>query len=201
MRLTVVNRKSDGCKPPRDASWTQNHVYSSGRPAALLSRKRPPSLRPLAPGAWHHAATARATAMARGWSGASKPVSGPRRHLKLRKFFPAPKPSRGNCKPSRRGRPVPSPIFVAAIIGVENLLRIDLDGTKGPVSFVRQVLRSPSGRGPRVWQTYWVCDQLFPGTRRSGSMQTGNQSQFYIRSVQGPPFSALGGLITTRHCG
>ena len=32
------------------------------------------------------------------------------RHLKLPaggKFFPAPKPSRGNCKPSRRGRPVP----------------------------------------------------------------------------------------------
>jgi hypothetical protein len=28
-------------------------------------------------------------------------------------------------------------------------------------------------------------------------MQTGNQSQFCIRSVQGPPFSALGGLITT----
>src|ERR1700730_13226827 len=35
---------------------------------------------------------------------------------------------------------VPSPIFVAAIIGVEKLLRIDLDATQGPVSFVRQVL-------------------------------------------------------------
>jgi hypothetical protein len=35
---------------------------------------------------------------------------------------------------------VPSPIFVAAIIGVEKLLRIDLDPTQGPVSFVRQVL-------------------------------------------------------------
>jgi hypothetical protein len=35
---------------------------------------------------------------------------------------------------------VPSPIFVAAIIGVEKLLRIDLDATEGPVSFVRQVL-------------------------------------------------------------
>ncbi len=35
---------------------------------------------------------------------------------------------------------VPSPIFVAAIIGVEKLLRIDLDVTQGPVSFVRQVL-------------------------------------------------------------
>jgi hypothetical protein len=35
---------------------------------------------------------------------------------------------------------VPSPIFVAAMIGVEKLLRIDLDATHGPVSFVRQVL-------------------------------------------------------------
>jgi hypothetical protein len=37
-------------------------------------------------------------------------------------------------------RTVPSPIFVAAIIGVEKLLRIDLDATQGSVSFVRQVL-------------------------------------------------------------
>ena len=37
-------------------------------------------------------------------------------------------------------RTVPSPIFVAAIIGVEKLLRIDLDATQEPVSFVRQVL-------------------------------------------------------------
>ena len=41
---------------------------------------------------------------------------------------------------------MPSPIFVAAIIGVEKLLRIDLDATQGPVSFVRQVLgRLPEG--------------------------------------------------------
>ena len=41
---------------------------------------------------------------------------------------------------------MPSPIFVAAIIGVEKLLRIDLDPTQGPVSFVRQVLdRLPEG--------------------------------------------------------
>jgi uncharacterized protein (UPF0254 family) len=33
-------------------------------------------------------------------------------------------------------RTVPSPIFVAALIGVEKLLRIDLDPTQGPVSFV-----------------------------------------------------------------
>jgi hypothetical protein len=43
-------------------------------------------------------------------------------------------------------RTVPSPIFVAAIIGVEKLLQIDLDATQGPVSFVRQVLdRLPEG--------------------------------------------------------
>jgi len=43
-------------------------------------------------------------------------------------------------------RTVPSSIFVAAIIGVEKLLRIDLDATQGPVSFVRQVLdRLPEG--------------------------------------------------------
>jgi hypothetical protein len=37
-------------------------------------------------------------------------------------------------------RTVPSPIFVAAIVGVEKLLRIDLDATHGPANFVRQVL-------------------------------------------------------------
>ncbi|MGB8901090.1 MAG: hypothetical protein WCC90_18430 [Methylocella sp.] len=43
-------------------------------------------------------------------------------------------------------RTVPSPIFVAAMIGVEKLLRIDLDTTQRPVSFVRQVLnRLPEG--------------------------------------------------------
>ncbi len=43
-------------------------------------------------------------------------------------------------------RTVPSPIFVAAMIGVEKLLRIDLDATEGLVSFVRQVLdRLPEG--------------------------------------------------------
>ena len=43
-------------------------------------------------------------------------------------------------------RAVPNPIFVAAMIGVEKLLRIDLDTTQGPVSFVRQVLdRLPEG--------------------------------------------------------
>jgi len=35
-------------------------------------------------------------------------------------------------------RTVPSPIFAAAIIGVEKLLRIDLDLTQRPVSFVRR---------------------------------------------------------------
>jgi hypothetical protein len=41
---------------------------------------------------------------------------------------------------------VPSPMFVAAIIGVEKLFRIELDLTQGPVSFVWQVLdRLPEG--------------------------------------------------------
>jgi hypothetical protein len=41
---------------------------------------------------------------------------------------------------------VPTPIFVAALIGVEKLVRIDLDATQGPMSFVRQVLdRLPEG--------------------------------------------------------
>ena len=44
------------------------------------------------------------------------------------------------------GRTVPSPIFVAAMIGVEKLLRIDVDATQGPMSFVRHVLdRLPEG--------------------------------------------------------
>ena len=35
---------------------------------------------------------------------------------------------------------------MAAIVGVENLLRVDLDATQGPMSFVRQVLdRLPEG--------------------------------------------------------
>jgi hypothetical protein len=43
-------------------------------------------------------------------------------------------------------RTVPSPIFVAAMIGVEKLLRIDLDLTQGLLSFVKQVLdRLPEG--------------------------------------------------------
>ncbi|MGO9235370.1 MAG: hypothetical protein ACLP4V_15355 [Methylocella sp.] len=37
-------------------------------------------------------------------------------------------------------RTVPRPMFVAAIIGVEKLFRIDLDPTQAPVSFVRQAL-------------------------------------------------------------
>ena len=49
-------------------------------------------------------------------------------------------------------RTVPNPIFVAAMIGVEKLLRIDLDTTQGPVSFGAGARSSP-GWGPRVWQT------------------------------------------------
>ena len=43
-------------------------------------------------------------------------------------------------------RTIPSPIFVAALLGVERLLRIDLDLTHRPVSFVEQALeRLPEG--------------------------------------------------------
>jgi hypothetical protein len=43
-------------------------------------------------------------------------------------------------------RTIPSPIFVAAILGVEKLLRIDLDLTRRPVSFVEQAFeRLPEG--------------------------------------------------------
>ena len=119
--------------------------------------RKPPSLRTLAPGAWHHAATARATAMARGrisrshgTGGARKPVSGRRRQLKLPaggKFIPAPKPSRGNCKPNSPRSPGAKPDFRGRDHRRrEPPSRIDLDGTKEPVSFVRQVLdRLPEG--------------------------------------------------------
>ena len=46
-------------------------------------------------------------------------------------------------------RIVLSPIFVAAIIGVEKLLRIDPDLTQGPVSFVWQMLDRLPERVPR----------------------------------------------------
>ena len=62
-------------------------------------------------------------------------------------------------------RTVPSPIFVAAMIGVEKLLRIDLDLSSGAGELRAARARSPSGSGSHIWQTYWVCDQLFP---RSG---------------------------------
>jgi hypothetical protein len=48
---------------------------------------------------------------------------------------------------------VPSPIFVAAMIGVEKLLRIDLDLSQGPVSFVRQMLDRLPERVPAFGRT------------------------------------------------
>jgi hypothetical protein len=50
-------------------------------------------------------------------------------------------------------RTVPSPIFVAAMVGVEKLLRIDLDATQGPVSFVRQMLDRLPERVPAFGKT------------------------------------------------
>jgi hypothetical protein len=50
-------------------------------------------------------------------------------------------------------RTVPSPIFVAAMIGVEKLLRIEIDATQGPVSFVRQMLDRLPERVPAFGRT------------------------------------------------
>jgi hypothetical protein len=50
-------------------------------------------------------------------------------------------------------RTVPSPILVAAMIGVEKLLRIDLDASQGPVSFVRQMLDHLPERVPAFGNT------------------------------------------------
>ena len=91
-------------------------------------------------------------------------------------------------------RTVPSPIFVAAIIGVEKLLRIDLDLTQRPVSFVRRVLdRLPEGViafGKTVG-----FGSIMPRIRRSGSIELGNQSKSWTRlSVPRPPFSTLAGV-------
>ena len=38
-------------------------------------------------------------------------------------------------------RKIPQPIFVAAFIGVERLLRVDLDPTEGPVTYIDQALK------------------------------------------------------------
>jgi hypothetical protein len=91
-------------------------------------------------------------------------------------------------------RSVPSPIFVAAMIGVEKLLRIDLDATQGPVSFVRQVLdRLPEGV-PAFGKPIGFVINYSPD-KAVRFDPTGNRSQFWIRpSVPGPPFSALGGV-------
>jgi hypothetical protein len=59
-------------------------------------------------------------------------------------------------------RTVPSPIFVAAMIGVEKLLRIDLDATQGPVSFVRQVLNHLPERVPAFGNTIGFVLNYFP---------------------------------------
>jgi hypothetical protein len=67
---------------------------------------------------------------------------------------------------------VPSPMFVAAIVGVEKLFRIDLDPTQAPVSFVRQALDRLS-EGVSVRKNCWVCDhftnsrQIFGHVRKS----------------------------------
>jgi hypothetical protein len=60
-------------------------------------------------------------------------------------------------------RTVPSPIFVAAMIGVEKLLRIDLDATQGPVSFVRQTLDRLPERVPAFGKPTGFVINYSPG--------------------------------------
>ena len=87
---------------------------------------------------------------------------------------------------------VSSPIFVAAIIGVEKLLRIELDATQGPVSFVRQVLDRLPERVPAFGKAIGFVINYSPD---KASIQTGNQSQSWITpSVQGPLLFSLGGI-------
>ena len=66
-------------------------------------------------------------------------------------------------------RTVPSPIFVAAIIGVEKLLRIDLDPTQGPVSFVRQALDRLPEWFSRLANLLGLLS-IIPRIKRSGSI-------------------------------
>jgi hypothetical protein len=52
-------------------------------------------------------------------------------------------------------RSVPQPTFVAAVIGVERLLRVDLDAAAAPVTFAGQALRAVRRR-----LAQWGSDQL-----------------------------------------
>jgi hypothetical protein len=52
-------------------------------------------------------------------------------------------------------RSVPQPMFVAAVIGVERLLRVDLDAAAAPVTFAGQALRAVRRR-----LAQWGSDQL-----------------------------------------
>jgi hypothetical protein len=90
---------------------------------------------------------------------------------------------------------VPSPIFVAAIFGVEKLLRIDLDATQGPVRFVKQVLDHLPEGVPAFGKRIGFVINYSPDTAVRFD-PNGQPSQFWIRpTVQGPPFfSVLGGV-------
>jgi hypothetical protein len=89
---------------------------------------------------------------------------------------------------------VPSPIFVAAMIGVEKLLRIDLDATQGPVSFVRQVLdRLPEGV-PAFGKPVGFVINYSPNQAVRFDPNGQPIAILDKPSVQGPPFfSVLGG--------
>jgi hypothetical protein len=55
-------------------------------------------------------------------------------------------------------RSVPEPMFVAAVIGVERLLRVDLDAGAPPLTFAGQALRAV--RAVRRRLAEWRSDQL-----------------------------------------
>ena len=97
---------------------------------------------------------------------------------------------------------MPSPIFVAAIIGVENLLRIALDGTQGPVSFVRQVLdRLPEGVPAFGKPIGFVINYSEHKAVRFDP--TGQPIAALDKSIrsQGPLFFSTLGRSPPRHCG
>ncbi len=105
-----LSKNSGKSRQPKSHKVTtvSPRAKTGGRP----SRSRPPCLGTLAPGAWDCAKEARRAAMAgteyqqkhpAGVGAAPRPVRKPRWHLKVSDvgyFFPAPRRSPTNCKPS-----------------------------------------------------------------------------------------------------
>ena len=106
-------------------------------------------------------------------------------------------PSFSQCAPCQ------AKFFVAAIVGVENLLRVDLDATQGPMSFVRQVLdRLPEGVPAFGKPIGFVINY---SEHKAVKFDPTGQPIAALKSIrsQGPLFfSTLGGVRSPpRHCG